>query len=181
MASETIRYRTKRMLADALQEVMRRKQLDQITIADIIKTCGVSRKAFYYHFEDIYDLTNWALQEEWEKMSNRSGTDLAGSLQLLIDYFQNNRPFCLAIMNSSQNYRMENLFADKITDAIRQRIGELESYKYKSDKEIYLQSECCCIAVVAMLGKWLKGELKCTDSELVSYMKETITPLSDIL
>ena len=70
---------------------------------------------------------------------------------------------------------------DLITDAISQRLGELGSYKCRSPREITLGSKCCCIAVVALLEKWLTGELKCTNKELVNYMKETITPLSDIL
>ena len=181
MASEAIRYRTRRMLADALMEVMRGKQLDEITIADIVRTCGVSRKAFYYHFEDIYDLANWALQEEWKEMRPASNEELITLLQAMIDSIQQNRSFCLSIMNSSQKYRIENLFMDLITDTISHQLGELESYKCRSQGEITLGSKCCCIAVVALLGKWLTGELKCTNSELVYYMKETITPLSDIL
>ena len=94
MASETIRYRTRRMLADALMEVMRGKQLDEITIADIVRACDVSRKAFYYHFEDIYDLANWTLQEEWKEMRPVSNEELNTSLETLIDYLQQNRSFC---------------------------------------------------------------------------------------
>jgi len=169
------------MLADALMEVMHEKQLDQITIADIVRTCGVSRKAFYYHFEDIYDLANWALQEKWKEIGPVPNEELMTSLQALIDYIQQNRSFCLSIMNSSQKYRIENLCMDQITDAISQRLRKHGSYKDKSPEEIILGSKCCCITVIAMLEKWLTGELKCTNSELVSFMKKTITPLSDIL
>ena len=128
----------------------------------------------------LYDLTNRGLREEWKKMNDTSGADLMDPLQALIDYFQKNRSFCLSIMNSSQNYRIEKLFVDQITDIIRQRLEELESYKYENAREISMRSECCSIAIASMLRKWLTRELKCTESELVSYMKEIIAPLSDI-
>ena len=40
------------------------KSLNKITVTDIIKDCNVNRKTFYYHFEDIYDLLKWILEQE---------------------------------------------------------------------------------------------------------------------
>ena len=33
---------------------MEKKPLSKITVSEIIADCGVNRKTFYYHFEDIY-------------------------------------------------------------------------------------------------------------------------------
>ena len=30
----------------------------------MIDDCGISRMTFYYHFKDIYDLIEWAFEEE---------------------------------------------------------------------------------------------------------------------
>ena len=35
---------------------MEKKPLSNITVSEIIADCGVNRKTFYYHFEDIYAL-----------------------------------------------------------------------------------------------------------------------------
>lgn len=43
---------------------MRRKPFSKITVSELIKTCNVNRKTFYYHFEDIYDLLKWMLEQE---------------------------------------------------------------------------------------------------------------------
>lgn len=181
MASEKIRYRTKRMLADALQQVMRTKHLDQITIADIVKECGVSRKAFYYHFEDIYDLTRWILEEEWKEIGETTGEDLQTSLQELISYVEENRLFCLSILNSSQSFRIENLFEQRITQAIEDRLKAQEAYGSGSEKERTLFAECSCICISAMFSKWLQGEIDCDRDELIFYIKGTITPIGHIL
>lgn len=55
--------RTKQLLADSLRELARTKPLAQITVADITDNCGLSRAAFYYHFEDKQQLANWIYQQ----------------------------------------------------------------------------------------------------------------------
>ena len=54
---------TKQALANALKQLLQKKQITKITINDITETCGISRMTFYYHFKDIYDLADWTLQE----------------------------------------------------------------------------------------------------------------------
>ena len=55
---------TKRMLSMSLKKLLSKTTLDNITIQDITNDAEVSRKTFYYHFQDIYDLLDWTLQED---------------------------------------------------------------------------------------------------------------------
>ncbi len=56
--------RTKRALAESLKKLMRTKPFSKITVTEIVRDCGVNRKTFYYHFEDIYALLRWIFEEE---------------------------------------------------------------------------------------------------------------------
>lgn len=59
---------TKRALADSLKRLLAKKTLDRITVTDIAEDCGVNRQTFYYHFKDIYDLAEWVVFHESEKV-----------------------------------------------------------------------------------------------------------------
>lgn len=59
--------RTKDALAAALRDLLRKKPLPQITVKEIVTNCGVTRQCFYYHFDDIYSLFEWACLEEARK------------------------------------------------------------------------------------------------------------------
>lgn len=59
---------TKRQLSASLQKMLTQNQLDKITIQDLVNEAQVSRKTFYYHFQDIYDLLEWTLVEEGKKL-----------------------------------------------------------------------------------------------------------------
>jgi len=50
---------TKRTLAAPLKELMNEEALPKITVGDICDHCGITRKSFYYHFKDKFDLVNW--------------------------------------------------------------------------------------------------------------------------
>lgn len=64
MKHEVTTYNTKKLLADTLKKIMRNKPFSKITVSEIILECGVNRKTFYYHFQDIYGLLKWVFDEE---------------------------------------------------------------------------------------------------------------------
>ena len=56
---------TKQALATALKELMEAVPFEKIRVADICERCTMSRKSFYYHFKDKYDLLNWIFDTEF--------------------------------------------------------------------------------------------------------------------
>ena len=78
MKHEITTYNTKRILADSLKKIMKQKPFAKITVSEIIADCGVNRKTFYYHFEDIYALLKWMFEEE--------AIEVVKHFDLLIDY-----------------------------------------------------------------------------------------------
>ena len=65
---------TKRALESSLKNLLKTKHLDKITIQDLTEDCGISRTAFYYHFQDIYSLVEWACEEDFSKALNGKNT-----------------------------------------------------------------------------------------------------------
>ena len=52
---------TKRARAAALKKRLTLTTLDKITIQQLVDDAEVSRKTFYYHFRDVYELLEWLL------------------------------------------------------------------------------------------------------------------------
>lgn len=55
---------TKQAIVAALKRLLGDRPLSKVTVTDIARECGISRMTFYYHFEDIYDLVEWACQDD---------------------------------------------------------------------------------------------------------------------
>ena len=54
----------KRQICTVLKELMTQKPLNRITVAEIMRGCGMARQHFYYHFDDVYDAVRWIFEEE---------------------------------------------------------------------------------------------------------------------
>ncbi len=78
MKHEVTTLNTKKTLAASLKKLMEKKPLSKITVSEIIADCGVNRKTFYYHFQDIYALLKWMLEEE--------AIEVVRQFDLLVDY-----------------------------------------------------------------------------------------------
>ena len=99
---------TKKAIAAALKQVCREKPFDKISIADITAVCGLNRQTFYYHFQDIYDLLDWTLQEDIHRLIvNEIELDnWEESIAALFAYMQANR---LLILNAFHSLERDTL------------------------------------------------------------------------
>ena len=64
MKHEVTTLNKKKMLSASLKHCMEKKSLSKITVTDIVTDCGLNRKTFYYHFQDVPDLLKWTLEQE---------------------------------------------------------------------------------------------------------------------
>ncbi len=58
----------KQIFADTLVELLKEKPLDKITVTELVEKCHVTRQAFYYHFSDIYEIVEWILLRETQRI-----------------------------------------------------------------------------------------------------------------
>ena len=96
---------TKKALAQSLKELMGQQPFSKISVADICESCGMSRKSFYYHFKDKYDLVHWIFKVEFiqsiQGVEQESSWDL---FRALCFYFYQEKDFyCCAIQIEGQN------------------------------------------------------------------------------
>lgn len=50
---------SRRKLSESIEYLLGRQSLDDITVSEIVEKAGVSRRTFYRHFCDKYELVNW--------------------------------------------------------------------------------------------------------------------------
>lgn len=92
MKHEEAARQTRQQLAEALKKRMSHKTLSKITVSELVADCGLNRKTFYYHFEDIYALFKWMLEQETIEVVKQFDllNDFHEVLQFAADYILNN-------------------------------------------------------------------------------------------
>ena len=98
----------KREIKNSFIKLLTERPISQITVKDIVEDCGVNRNSFYYHFQDIYDLLDWTLQEDIHHLiANEIALDnWEESIAALFAYMQANR---LLILNAFHSLERDTL------------------------------------------------------------------------
>ena len=98
------RNNTDLILADSLLEIAKTKDVDKITIKEIVDNCGLSSQTFYNHFADKYALILWIHQsfgdELIKKLENGEITTREMSIQNL-DFYSRHASFMLNALENT--------------------------------------------------------------------------------
>lgn len=113
---------TKKILAEALKELMSKKKLQKITIKELVDTCGVNRQTFYYHFHDIYELLGWIYRTEAvDTISGISYQTWQDEITSIVNYLSDNRKFCYATYRSLGKDHLDRFLMDVI-DTLSEKV-----------------------------------------------------------
>lgn len=114
MKHEVISNNTKKMFAESLKRALTKKPLSKISVSEIVADCGVNRKTFYYHFENINDLLKWVLRQEAVDivMELDNALDYEQSIRFVIDYIDKNEEIMKNIYSMGKNELRQFLYAD---------------------------------------------------------------------
>lgn len=112
MKHEESTYNTKKALAASLKKFMEVKPLSKITVREIIEDCGVNRKTFYYHFEDIYALLKWMLEEEAIEVVKQFNllVDFREAVLFVMNYVRTNKHLLCCAYDSMGREEMKRFF-----------------------------------------------------------------------
>ena len=152
-------YAAKVEICSALKGLMAHKPLNKITVAEVMKTCGMARQHFYYHFEDIYDAVRWMFEEEAVALlREHEGVMLwqDGFLQLF-QYLQENRAVCLCALRSMGRDHLKAFFQTDIQVMIQNTIRSIAAeLNYQGgERELALLTQFYVGALVSMVEDWL--------------------------
>lgn len=91
---------------------MEKKPLSKITVSEIIADCGVNRKTFYYHFEYIYALLKWMLEEEAIEVVKQFNllVDYREAVLFVLDYVKANQHLLCCAYDSMGRDEMKRFF-----------------------------------------------------------------------
>ena len=58
---------TENAIMGSFVKLLSEKPFDKITVTDIVEDCQITRRTFYYHYVDLYELTKALFHTETER------------------------------------------------------------------------------------------------------------------
>ena len=165
---------TKNALAQAMKELMAERSMEKITVSDITERCFISRKSFYYHFKDKYDLVNWIYYTEFlSEMKDKDIHDWE-LVEQICKYFYKNRSF----YGNALRVEGQNSFSDYFSEVLRTIIKDhlqrvIENNEAKDFFVTYFTD-----AIRIAITKWLLEDAKIPPDKFVNLMKTALASVA---
>lgn len=131
---------TKQTLSLALKRLMREKPLNRITIQELVEECGINRKTFYYHFENIYALLKWTLEQEAVSLFSRY--DLVNEhskvIDFALDYIESNLSVLQNVVRSIGDSEVRSIFFEYIYQPVHRLVSSIAEKRRIHASESYI-------------------------------------------
>lgn len=174
MKHEITTYHTKKTMVESLKNAMKNKPFSKITVSEIVKDCGLNRKTFYYHFQDIYDLLKWTLEEEAIEIVKEFNlvVDYEKAIYFVMDYVEENDYLISCAYDSIGLVQMKRFFYNDLKEIISYTIDKAETTldtKIKPDFKEFV-SKFYTEALAGMLIEWVLDKDNRDKDKTVQYM-----------
>lgn len=170
---------TKRALARSLRNAMEKKPFSKITVTEIITDCGVNRKTFYYHFQDIYALLKWMLQQDAIEVVKQFDivTDLEGAIAFIMKYVEENNHLISCAYDSIGHDVVKSFFyADFIALTAQFIEAREKSMDIRLDEKYRtFLSKFYTEALSGMLMDWIKDRETIDKETIIEHISRTLT------
>lgn len=179
MRSEVNSYNTKMLLANTLKDLLEKKSFSKVTVTEIITLSKVNRNTFYYHFEDIYDLLRWLLEQEAinivKDYDSKDEIDMA--INFTLSYIEKNRSFLKNILFSVGEKDLRRFFSKDFREIIgnfikidEEELGIKIDDQYRNVLTMYLTE-----AIAGLLIESLNKKYEISNAKISSYIKTIST------
>jgi len=177
MQNHAKRDGAKNAMADSLKALMTMKPINKISVREITEDCGYNRQSFYYHFQDIYDLLEWIIDEEI--VSTMKGNDNFLSWQdaaiYLLTYIRNNESLTLCILNSVNRDSIKRYFYKDASDICTSfLIEKAKGINISSDDFKYI-THFYSISFAALLEDWVLSGMKKSPEQVIAILDQIVS------
>lgn len=166
---------TKRILKDAMIDLMEEKNINRISIKEICELADVNRSTFYAHYENQYDLLEEIEKEivdEIPRINLYYDHSIYEQLLSCFRYIEHNRKECAVLFKNTNAGSFEARILDKIfgkSDDKPQRITGMDIHN-----PVHVKMLMSAFGGLALAEQWIFGEINCSADELAKAVSECI-------
>lgn len=170
---------TKRALAHGLKQMVAAQPFEKVNVRDLCGICGVSRKTFYYHFRDKYELAEWIFNTEFISVLNEAEMeDRWLFVSAVCRYFHRERTFYSALLrfegqNSFREYFQKFMF-QTLEPFLRRNPEKVEAENCDGIPPAAVQefySHFVSDSIILAIFRWLTDGAELPPEQFVSLMK----------
>lgn len=170
--------RSKRLINEALADLLQEKPLDKITVTDVVNRADINRGTFYAHYKDIPDVVDHLIQQTFDTIRSAvdqqtdSITDVGEKLLSTIQsILEEDLFFYRKILNSNASAIMQEQLVNVV---IAFMLEHKDRFYSGSNEEYMVKIRFCAGGLSNLYRDWFSGKLPYSLSELTKIGVELI-------
>lgn len=182
MDSDLRTKKTKKLLREALESLLRDKSLDDITVKEICEHASINRVTFYDHYfnkEELHDEIISQIEHDIIKEFKKDKSiyyldkNYKKILQKLVDYFDNNRKHFNVFLSNPKNRllftsQLHKYFMKYLRKGIKVNDNKID--KKEIDNQILIKSQFISGALIYSFSWWLKDGFDISKEEFLKHI-----------
>lgn len=170
---EAANRNTETMLADALKRLMKTKPFAKISVRELTEECGVNRKTFYYHFENMEALLRWSMEHDAFNAfpGIEACTDPEELVGFVIQYADEHRRLLFTAFDAMGGELMRQRLFNAFHRVIRLQIEKLEAARGRAfpEEQREFVLDFYSEAFGSNLLRYLRRKLPYTQQQMTDY------------
>ena len=172
--------RTKKLLTQALTELLQKKQVNEITVKELTDLADMNRGTFYLYYKDIFDMREKIEDELFQKLdviaqSHEHGDPTQQVKPILLDLFrfiEENQEMCRVLLSPNGDMN----FLHRLYEAIRERSLEIWKDQMGSlgEKEFDYRYSFVIFGCAGMIRAWVNRNCQETDMQMAELADRMI-------
>ena len=143
----------KLQIADSLLKLSKEKNIDKITVKDLVEDCGISRQAFYYHFRDIPEVIEWSTEQAFQALLEKTlaAEEPEAVLRAFIAKFDEGSAFLRRLLRSQRREQAERLVVRSVHTYLKELTDRKGPRPNLPDEDREVALRFCTYGIVGLL------------------------------
>ena len=179
MNHEEMNQRTEAVLIGTFKALMLKKPMNKITVSELVEECGINRKTFYYHFEDIRDMLRKMLRQDIEAIFSRGDliTDHDLIINSVLDYIEQTKVILKNMLSCIGRAELDLFLNSNVNKPIYSLVCETEQKQNLSVGDEYKRflADFFTRAVSGVLIDWIENRADRNKEQIKQYLFTTLS------
>ena len=173
---------TKMVLRESFIDLLREKDISQISIKEICEKADINRATFYAHYSDQYDLMQKIEAELFENIETYLGEYRKGAseatpvemVELIFNYIRDNAKLCRLLLSERGNLNFQKRIMNMVYDKNVMDLNRIVPLPREESEYIDAFIITGCIGVIQ---KWLDEDMQ----KSAKYMADLLIQMNVLL
>ncbi len=166
---------TKNAIVETTVRLSQSRPINKITVRDIVEACGITRNTFYYHFHDIYEVLECAIEIELSNLREAWGSDPHEALYSLLKFCISYKRVWNNLYRAVGHDQLSVYISKQVKAILGAHIAATPGADRLDQKDLSLISVLCEEMFVGVFFRWLRTDVTpMSDEELHAFSNRVL-------